>query len=61
MNTEQFDRATEQFEEVRQAGPCNMLDQNCVQRYAFDNDMHELVVAIEEDRYIDIIESYERE
>jgi hypothetical protein len=37
------DKIHEQIMQVRKAGQCNMLDTVAVQRYAFDNDMYELL------------------
>lgn len=33
-------KALTQYETVRLSGACNMLDRDCVARYAFDNGLH---------------------
>ncbi|MCL2697593.1 MAG: DUF5049 domain-containing protein [Oscillospiraceae bacterium] len=44
------DTIREQIMTVRSAGQCNMLDTTAVQRYAYDHEMYELVMFIEEDK-----------
>lgn len=48
----------EQFENIRVAGPCNMLDSSCVQRAAFEEDYHDLVLCIEDGNYGKILKHY---
>lgn len=38
------------LEEIREDGPCNMLDFHCVQREAHERGRHALVVWIEENK-----------
>ena len=57
------DTIFEQIMQVRAGGQCNMLDTTAVQRYAFDNDLYELVDYIETNRraYAHFIFTGERE
>lgn len=44
------DTIFEQIMEIRESGEINMLDVNSVQRLAFEQNFHELVDFIEEDK-----------
>jgi len=57
------DTVFEQIMAVRSAGECNMMDCTAVQRYAYENDMFELVNLLETDRkvYVSLILTGERD
>ncbi len=57
------DTLFEQIMEVRSSGQCNMLEITAVQRYAFDHDLYELTLFLEEHRktYAHFIFTGERE
>lgn len=43
------EEAMQQFEEVRQAGPCNMLNYKCVMRFADGEEMYALASLLDEE------------
>jgi len=57
------DTVFEQIMRVRADGECNMMDCTAVQRYAYDNEMYELVNLLETDRkaYVHLILTGERD
>lgn len=52
-------RLLAQYEDVRRSGRCNMVDVGCVQRVANELGHDALVVAIEEGRYYELLDSYD--
>lgn len=47
----------EQYEKIRQLGPCNMFDMGCVQRIADEMDFHELGCLTNKE-YVHILSNY---
>ena len=51
----------EQYEKVRLTGATNMGDVGMVQKIAYELDLYELVIAIEEDKFSDLLLRYSRD
>lgn len=53
-----FEQAFEEYEEVRRSGACNMLDRQCVRQEAHERDLEELLRAMADGTYTDIIDNF---
>ena len=50
--------AIEQFERIRAAGPCNMMDRRCVRAYAAAMGCYDLV-SLTRSEYLTLLTNYE--
>jgi len=58
MDEETIKKVIAQYEAIRRSGEVNMFDKYGVQHIASDNNLHELVIAIEDGGYIEILKNY---
>lgn len=56
-------RITEQqfreYQVVQESGACNMVNKDCVKRFAMEADLHGLVDVIDDGNYYVILENYQ--